>query len=46
MLDIVGSYHCMQFQGKLKNQTWEIDKKSSFGSDPSSPQIPAAIFFF
>ena len=23
MLDILASYHCMQFQGKLMNQTWE-----------------------
>ena len=23
MLDIVASYHCMQFQGKLINQNWE-----------------------
>ena len=27
MLYIVASYHCMQFQGKLMSQTWEIDKK-------------------
>ena len=27
MLDIVASYHCMQFQGKLINQTWENGKK-------------------
>ena len=33
MLDIVTSYHCMQFQGKLMNQTWENDKKNSFGPD-------------
>ena len=25
MLDIVASYHCMPFQGKLMNQTWEDD---------------------
>ena len=27
MLDIVASYHFMQFQEKLMNQTWENDKK-------------------
>ena len=24
MLKIVASYHCMQFQVKLKNQTWKM----------------------
>ena len=33
MLYIVASYHCMQFQGKLMNQTWENCKKPSFGLD-------------
>ena len=33
MLDIVGSYHCMQFQGTLINQSWENDKKPSFRAD-------------
>ena len=33
MLDIVASYHCMQFQGKLTNQTWENGKKPSFATD-------------
>ena len=27
MLEIVASYHCMQFQGKLMNQTWENGQK-------------------
>ena len=27
MLYIVASYHCMQFQGKLMNQTWENGEK-------------------
>ena len=27
MLEVVASYHCMEFQGKLMNQTWENDKK-------------------
>ena len=33
MLDIVTSYQCMQFQGKLTNQTWENGKKPSFATD-------------
>ena len=33
MLEIVGSYYCMQFQGKLMNQTLENGKKTSFGPD-------------
>ena len=33
MLDSVARYHCMQFQGKLINQTWENSKKASFGPD-------------
>ena len=33
MLDIVASYYCMQFQGKLMNQTWENGEKTSFGTD-------------
>ena len=31
MFDIVTSYHCMQFQGKIMNQTWENGKKTNFG---------------
>ena len=31
MLKIVASYHPMQFQGKLMNQTWKNSKKPSFG---------------
>ena len=31
MLDILVSYHCMQFQGKLMKQTWENSKKAKFG---------------
>ena len=30
MLHIIASYHCMQFQGNLMNQTWENYKKPSF----------------
>ena len=33
MVYIVASYHCMQFQGKLINQTWKKGKKPSFGPD-------------
>ena len=33
MLDIVASYHCMQFQGKLIIQTHENGAKSHFGPD-------------
>ena len=29
MLDINASYHCMQFQGKLMNQTWKNDQKKT-----------------
>ena len=32
MLDIVASYHCVQFQGKLVNQTWE--NANNLFSDP------------
>ena len=41
MLDIVRSYHCMQFQGKLMNQTWENGKKPSFWTDfsPFGPNV-------
>ena len=31
MLDIVASYHCMQFQGKLMNQSQENGEKPHFG---------------
>ena len=33
MLEIVTSYHYVQVHGKLINQTWENDKKATFGSD-------------
>ena len=47
MLDINASYHCMQFQGKQMNQTWENDKKPSFGPDfgPFGPNAGCYIFF-
>ena len=44
MLDIVASYHYMQFQGELKNQTWENGKKKLV-SGPILAQIRLAIFF-
>ena len=31
MLDIVASYHCMQFQGNLMKQTWENTKNLVLG---------------
>ena len=47
MLDIVASYHCMQFQGQLMNQTWENGKKPSFGPIlVHLPEIRATKFFF
>ena len=33
MLDINASYHLMQFQEKLMNQTWENNWNPSFGSN-------------
>ena len=47
MLDIVASYHCMQIQGILVNQTWENDKKTSFGSDfgPFGPKLGPKSYF-
>ena len=33
MSDINASYHCMQLQGKLMNQSWENGQKPSFESD-------------
>ena len=47
MLDIVSNFDCMQFQGKLIYQTWENDKKPSFGSDFAPlAQILAVNFVF
>ena len=47
MLDIVASYHCMQFQGKLIIQSQEDGEKPHFGSNlgPSGPNS-GHIFFF
>ena len=46
MLDIVASYHCMQFPGKLMNQIWENGEKN-FGFDFGSfgPNLGPKIFF-
>ena len=47
MLDIVASYHCMQFQGKLMIQTQEDGKKPYLGPDLARwARIWAANFFF
>ena len=48
MLDIVASYHGMQFQGKLKNQTWENGKTPSFEPNfgPFGPNLGHQSFFF
>ena len=47
MLYIVASYHCMKFQEKLMNQTWENDKKPHSGLDygPFAENLGAEIFF-
>ena len=47
MFDIVSSYHCMQLQGKLMNQTWENSKKPSFWPDfgPFGPNLGYQFFF-
>ena len=44
MLEIVPSYRCIQFQGKLINQTCENGKKPSFR--PHLAQIRTNNFFF
>ena len=47
MLEIVSSYHCMQFQVNLMNQTWENDKKHNFGPHLCSfcPNLGPKSFF-
>ena len=45
MLDIIASYHCMQFQVKLMNQTWENEKMGK-NLVSGQIQIPTANFFF
>ena len=45
MSDIFESYHWMQFQGKLINQTWENDWKPSFlGSDVSLNFFQSSLY--
>ena len=39
-LDIVPSYHPMQFKGKLMNQTWENGKKPNFGPEFGPHLVP------
>ena len=43
-LEIVSSYHSMQFKGKLMNQTWDNYNKSNFGNDFGLFGPP--VFFF
>ena len=52
MLDIAASYHYIQFQGQLTNQTQENGKKTNFGPNLGSfdqnlppPPPPKKIFF-
>ena len=47
IIDIVASYHCMQFQGKLMNQTCENGKKPSFETNfcPFGPILDPKTFF-
>ena len=47
MLDIVASYHRIQFQGKRMIETQENGKKKKFGPDlgPLSPNLGCQIFF-
>ena len=33
MLEILDTYHCMQFQGTLMKQIWKNGKKLNFGPD-------------
>ena len=48
MLEIVASYHCMHFQGKLLNQTWENCKKPNFGPNSGlfGQNFDHQFFFF
>ena len=46
MLDIVVSYHCMQFQGKLMIQTQENGKKPNFGPNLSPLNRNSSRQFF
>ena len=44
MLDIIASYHCIQFQGNLMNQPWENGQKPSFGPN-FGPTLDPQNFF-
>ena len=47
MLNIVASYYCMQFQGKIKYETWENTKNLVLGLILAHlAQIWTVIFFF
>ena len=51
MLDIAASYHYIQFQGQLTNQTQENGKKTNFGPnlgsfDQNLPPSPPKKNFF
>ena len=46
MLYIVASYHSMQFQGKLMNQTLENGKKTSFRHNFGPFGSGSPVFFF
>ena len=43
-LEFIPSYHCTQYQGKLMNQPWEIEKKKLVLTHLI--QIRANKFFF
>ena len=47
MLDIIASYHCLQFPEKLMNHTWENAKKPSFVTKfgPFGPNLSPRNFF-
>ena len=46
MLDIVASYHCMQFQGKSMTQTQDNVKKPHFRSELGLLGLSSGCHFF
>ena len=46
MLDIVASYHCMQFQGKRMTQTQDNVKKPHFRSELGLLGLSSGCHFF
>ena len=46
MLEIVASYHCIQFQEKLTSQNWKNGKNPSFGTNFGhfGPNLGTKIF--